>query len=173
VKEAGAKVGSGDKQQFVWFYGPAVISIYQFGRDRRFLKPSIYEKVLSNGDSSLDPNFSLSFEQVNRDMETILEKDPGAFDVFWRESGLKKPMVARMSYAVTQATIKAAIQCVADTRLMDTNVVYNTTIETLRPFLSESCRGFRFTIGSIIFLSRSSCRVFRDWRRLGCCRFKR
>ena len=134
MKEAGAKVGSGDKQQFVWFYGPAVISIYQFGRDRSFLKPSIYEKVLSNGDSSLDPNFSLSFERVNRDMETILEKDPGAFDVFWRESGLKKPMVARMSYAVTQATIKAAIQCVADTRLMDTNVVYNTTIETPKTF---------------------------------------
>ena len=135
LKEAGSKGVRGNKpQQFVWFYGPAVISIYQFGRDRGFLQPSIYEKVLSDGGSSLDPNFSLSFEQVNRDMETILEKDPSAFDAFWRETGLKQPMVARISYAVTQATIKSAIQCVADTRLMDTNVVYNTTIETPETF---------------------------------------
>ncbi len=85
MKEAGSKGVRGNKlQQFVWFYGPAVISIYQFGRDHGFLQPSIYEKVLSDGGSSLDPNFSLSFEQVNRDMETILEKDPSAFDAFWR-----------------------------------------------------------------------------------------
>ena len=135
MKQARSKSRRGDKSdQFVWFYGPAVISIYQFGRDRGFLKPAIYEKILSVGGSSLDPNFSLSFEQVNRDMETILGKDPGAFDVFWREKKLRGPMVARISYAVTQATIKAAIQCVADTRLMDTNVVHNTTIETPETF---------------------------------------
>ncbi len=120
--------------QFVWFYGPAVISIYQFGRDRGYLEPAVFEPILNQGVSSDDSYFSVSFEQVNRDMETILAKEPEAFDIFWQEAGLRESLIARLSYAVTQATIKDAIQCVADTRLMDTNVVYNTTIETPETF---------------------------------------
>jgi len=134
LKDLEYKAASGDKPQFVWFYGPVVIAIYQFGRDHGLLKPSIYEKVLSEDGPSHDPKFSLGVEQVNHDMESILAKDPSAFDAYWRETGLKEAMVARVSYSVTQVTIKAAIQCVADTRLMDTNVAYNTTLETPETF---------------------------------------
>ena len=134
MKEVGYKVASVSKPQFVWFYGPVVIALYQSGRDQGLLEPSIYEKVLSEDGSSPDPEFSLSFEQVNQDMESVLAKDPSAFDAYWRETGLKEAMVARVSYSVTQATIKAAIQCVADTRLMDTNTACNTTLETSETF---------------------------------------
>lgn len=142
MKEAGPKVArANNQQQFVWYYGPVVITLYQAGKDLGFLNPSLCESVFSEGGSGLDPNYALSVEQVNRDMETVLAKDANVFDGLWRktlltgENGRQRGhSFVRISYAVTQPTIKAAIQCVADTRLMDTNGVYITTIETPETF---------------------------------------
>ena len=76
----------------------------------------------------------LSPTSVSQDVAKILDPDPKAFDLMSKNLGVAHGQVTRWSYALSQETLKEAIQCVADTRLLDNNLVLISTVETDRTF---------------------------------------
>jgi AraC-like DNA-binding protein len=122
----------------VWFVGPAVLSIYNFGGEQGFLPKARAEELSKKASEAASRGevYSLNYEEVNRDMEAILKVAPGAFELFWRSqpssNRQQSEVIVRASYAVTQPTLREVARCFAMTTLMDTNSVYNVLIEEER-----------------------------------------
>ena len=117
-----------------WFLGPSVISIYQYGVERGFIDPDVAAKALGRLPEADNLTHLLSPTSVSQDVAKILDPDPKAFDLMSKNLGVAHGQVTRWSYAVSQETLKEAIQCVADTRLLDNNLVLISTVETDRTF---------------------------------------
>ena len=119
----------------VWFVGPAVLSIYNFGGEQGFLPKARAEELSKKASEAASRGevYSLNYEEVNRDMEAILKVAPGAFELFWRSqpssNRQQSEVIVRASYAVSQPTLRECLRCFAATTLMDTNSVYNALIE--------------------------------------------
>ena len=120
----------------VWFVGPAVLSIYNFGGEQGFLPKARAEELSKKASEAASRGevYTLNYEEVNRDMEAILKVAPGAFELFWSSQPSSKgnqhgDIMVRASYAVSQPTLRECLRCFATTTLMDTNSVYNALIE--------------------------------------------
>ena len=119
----------------VWFVGPAVLSIYNYGGEQGLLPKARAEELSKKASEAASRGevYCLNYEQVNRDMEAILKVAPGAFKLFWRSqpssNRQQSEVIVRASYAVSQSMLRECLRCFAATTLMDTNSVYNALIE--------------------------------------------
>ena len=103
----------------VWFVGPAVLSIYNFGGEQGFLPKARAEELSKKASeaAALGEVYTLDLNEVNRDMEAILKVAPGAFELFWRSqpssNDQQSEVIVRASYAVTQPTLREVARCFA------------------------------------------------------------
>jgi len=122
-------------ERMVWFVGPAVLSMYNFGGEKGYLPKMRVDEIIeeSNAASARGETFTLSLKEMFRDMDAILRSDPEAFDKFWwgeTASGSEKiSREIRSTYASSQPTMREVVRSFTSTTLMDTNSVFNVLIE--------------------------------------------
>ena len=123
-------------EKMVWFVGPASLSMYNFGAAQGYLPNARAAEIVEKADeaSARGCVYTLSLEEVYRDMDTILKIDRKAFDQFWgavegASDGENAAGIVRATYAVSQPTIRELVRCITKTTLMDTTTVFNVLIE--------------------------------------------
>ncbi|MGB1615173.1 MAG: helix-turn-helix domain-containing protein [Pseudomonadales bacterium] len=122
--------------KMVWFVGPASLSVYNFAGENGYLPTSRAAEMIekSNEAAERGETYTIPVEDFYRDMDTILNIDQKAYEVFWKGGAEDQHKagaggVVRATYAISQPTIRELVRCFTATTLMDTNSVFNVLIE--------------------------------------------